>query len=152
MRETLNCLSHLDHVDTEKQMMKKLSTQLSGWDWTWSTLNTFCWVIRSVSGSVMEEQMLKKLSKQLSGEDCTWNTLNTLCWAIRSISGSMMEERMIRGGDPKSIFIENGFREFELRILLPLAGRPMVHHPISACKRVSFFASHYFCVYVITDR
>jgi NDP-sugar pyrophosphorylase family protein len=23
--------------------------------------------------------------------------------------------------------------------LFPLAGQPMVHHPISACKRVSFF-------------
>ncbi|VVA11462.1 PREDICTED: EXPORTIN [Prunus dulcis] len=56
MRETLIYLSHLDHEDTEKQMLKKLSKQLSGEDWAWNNLNTLCWAIGSISGSMMEEQ------------------------------------------------------------------------------------------------
>ncbi|KAE9612844.1 putative CRM1 domain-containing protein [Lupinus albus] len=56
MRETLIYLSHLDHDDTEKQMLRKLSKQLSGEDWTWNNLNTLCWAIGSISGSMMEEQ------------------------------------------------------------------------------------------------
>ncbi|XP_057506831.1 protein EXPORTIN 1A-like isoform X2 [Actinidia eriantha] len=56
MRETLIYLSHLDHEDTEKQMLKKLSKQLRGEDWTWNTLNTLCWAIGSISGSMLEEQ------------------------------------------------------------------------------------------------
>uniref|UniRef100_A0A6N2K5A2 Exportin-1 C-terminal domain-containing protein n=1 Tax=Salix viminalis TaxID=40686 RepID=A0A6N2K5A2_SALVM len=49
MRETLIYLSHLDHEDTEKQMLKKLSKQLSGEDWNWNNLNTLCWAIGSIS-------------------------------------------------------------------------------------------------------
>ncbi|KAI5657416.1 hypothetical protein M9H77_26209 [Catharanthus roseus] len=56
MRETLIYLSHLDHEDTEKQMLKKLSKQLNGEDWTWNNLNTLCWAIGSISGSMVEEQ------------------------------------------------------------------------------------------------
>ncbi|KAK7379193.1 hypothetical protein VNO80_04646 [Phaseolus coccineus] len=37
-------------------MLRKLSKQLSGEDWTWSNLNTLCWAIGSISGSMMEEQ------------------------------------------------------------------------------------------------
>ncbi|XP_027103461.1 protein EXPORTIN 1A [Coffea arabica] len=56
MRETLIYLSHLDHEDTEKQMLRKLNKQLNGEDWTWNNLNTLCWAIGSISGSMMEEQ------------------------------------------------------------------------------------------------
>ncbi|XP_009417956.2 protein EXPORTIN 1A [Musa acuminata AAA Group] len=56
MRETLIYLSHLDHEDTEQQMLKKLSKQLSGEEWSWNNLNTLCWAIGSISGSMMEEQ------------------------------------------------------------------------------------------------
>ncbi|KAL8233051.1 hypothetical protein R6Q57_002829 [Mikania cordata] len=56
MRETLIYLAHLDHDDTEKQMLKKLSKQLNGEDWTWNNLNTLCWAIGSISGSMMEDQ------------------------------------------------------------------------------------------------
>nr|XP_043627254.1 protein EXPORTIN 1A-like [Erigeron canadensis] len=56
MRETLVYLTHLDHNDTEKQMLKKLSKQLNGEDWTWNNLNTLCWAIGSISGSMMEDQ------------------------------------------------------------------------------------------------
>nr|QEL13144.1 XPO1a [Nicotiana benthamiana] len=56
MRETLIYLSHLDHDDTEKQMLKKLGKQLNGEDWSWNNLNTLCWAIGSISGSMMDEQ------------------------------------------------------------------------------------------------
>ena len=39
-------------------MLRKLSKQLSGEDWTWNNLNTLCWAIGSISGSMMEEQVL----------------------------------------------------------------------------------------------
>ncbi|KAH9607356.1 hypothetical protein KSS87_020127 [Heliosperma pusillum] len=56
MRETLIYLTHLDHDDTEQQMLRKLSKQLNGEDWSWNNLNTLCWAIGSISGSMMEEQ------------------------------------------------------------------------------------------------
>ncbi|VAI40690.1 unnamed protein product [Triticum turgidum subsp. durum] len=56
MRETLIYLSHLDHEDTEQQMLKKLTKQLNGEDWSWNNLNTLCWAIGSISGSMVEEQ------------------------------------------------------------------------------------------------
>ncbi|KAL0911332.1 hypothetical protein M5K25_019465 [Dendrobium thyrsiflorum] len=56
MRETLIYLTHLDHEDTEQQMLKKLSKQLTGEDWAWNNLNTLCWAIGSISGSMVEEQ------------------------------------------------------------------------------------------------
>jgi exportin-1 len=51
MRETLIYLSHLDYEDTELQMLEKLRGQMSG-TWTWNGLNTLCWAIGSISGSM----------------------------------------------------------------------------------------------------
>ncbi|CAI9767781.1 unnamed protein product [Fraxinus pennsylvanica] len=56
MKETLIYLAHLDHEDTEKQMLEKLSKQSNGEDYTWNNLNTLCWAIGSISGSMVEEQ------------------------------------------------------------------------------------------------
>lgn len=39
------------------QMLTKLSKQLNGEDWTWNNLNTLCWAIGSISGSMVEEQV-----------------------------------------------------------------------------------------------
>ena len=33
-----------------------LQMQLSGRDWTWGALNTLCWAMGSISGSMAEEQ------------------------------------------------------------------------------------------------
>ncbi|KAK1314488.1 hypothetical protein QJS10_CPA06g01318 [Acorus calamus] len=60
MRETLIYLAHLDHEDTEQQMLTKLSKQLNGEDWSWNNLNTLCWAIGSISGSMVEEQVVLK--------------------------------------------------------------------------------------------
>eukprot|EP00884_Botryococcus_braunii_P004854 jgi/Botrbrau1/1436/Bobra.0063s0127.1 len=56
MHETLVYLSHLDHEDTENQMLEKLRLQLNGKEWSWQALNTLCWAIGSISGSMAEEQ------------------------------------------------------------------------------------------------
>jgi hypothetical protein len=51
MRETLVYLSNLDHDDTERQMLERLRAQMTG-NWTWNGLNTLCWAIGSISGSM----------------------------------------------------------------------------------------------------
>lgn len=56
MRETLVYLSHLDHDDTESQMLEKLALQLNGKEWSWNRLNTLCWAIGSISLTMAEEQ------------------------------------------------------------------------------------------------
>ncbi|URD74343.1 CRM1 C terminal [Musa troglodytarum] len=43
-------------VLVQYKMLKKLSKQLSGEEWSWNNLNTLCWAIGSISGSMMEEQ------------------------------------------------------------------------------------------------
>eukprot|EP00241_Pyramimonas_parkeae_P000677 CAMPEP_0114249878 /NCGR_PEP_ID=MMETSP0058-20121206/14395_1 /TAXON_ID=36894 /ORGANISM="Pyramimonas parkeae, CCMP726" /LENGTH=1067 /DNA_ID=CAMNT_0001363489 /DNA_START=188 /DNA_END=3391 /DNA_ORIENTATION=+ len=55
MRETLVYLSHLDHSDTQNQMLEKLALQLSGKEYAWNTLNSLCWAIGSISGSMTED-------------------------------------------------------------------------------------------------
>merc|ERR1719429_941607 len=55
MRETLVYLTHLDYVDTERIMTEKLANQVNGNEWSWKKLNTLCWAIGSISGSMHEE-------------------------------------------------------------------------------------------------
>jgi len=61
MRETLIYLAHLDHDDTERQMLEKLGNQLNGREYGWQALNTLCWAVGSISGSMGEEQENKFL-------------------------------------------------------------------------------------------
>lgn len=56
MHETLVYLAHLDHDDTEAQMQARLRQQAGGRDWSWASLNTLCWAIGSISGSMAEDQ------------------------------------------------------------------------------------------------
>ncbi|KAK7791784.1 hypothetical protein R5R35_002617 [Gryllus longicercus] len=55
MRETLVYLTHLDNADTERIMTEKLQNQVNGTEWSWRNLNTLCWAIGSISGSMHEE-------------------------------------------------------------------------------------------------
>jgi len=55
MRETLVYLTHLDYMDTERIMTEKLANQVNGNEWSWKNLNTLCWAIGSISGSMHEE-------------------------------------------------------------------------------------------------
>lgn len=48
-------LTHLDYVDTEIIMTKKLQNQVNGTEWSWKNLNTLCWAIGSISGAMHEE-------------------------------------------------------------------------------------------------
>ena len=61
MRETLIYLAHLDHEDTENQMLERLANQLNGREYGWQTLNTLCWAVGSISGSMAEDQENKFL-------------------------------------------------------------------------------------------
>ena len=57
MRDTLVYLTHLNCEDTESIMLSKLSDQVrieSEFDWT--TLNTLCWAIGSISGAMSEDE------------------------------------------------------------------------------------------------
>ncbi|GLC60282.1 Exportin-1 [Pleodorina starrii] len=57
MRETLVYLCHLDYDDTEQQMLEKLRMQqVAGAKWSWGALNTLCWAIGSIAGSMADEQ------------------------------------------------------------------------------------------------
>ncbi len=75
MHETLVYLCHLDHEDTEKQMLDSLRMQIN------ARGHSFAPGAAGHNGA----------SPQRSGEG--WGALNRLCWAIGSVSGSMMEEQ-----------------------------------------------------------
>ncbi|KAI6658071.1 Exportin-1-like isoform X2 [Oopsacas minuta] len=55
MRETLVYLTHLNFINTEQIMTEKLARQVDGSEWSWKNLNTLCWAIGSISGSMHEE-------------------------------------------------------------------------------------------------
>ncbi|GMM30431.1 exportin [Martiniozyma asiatica (nom. inval.)] len=61
MREVLVYLTHLDVQDTEAIMSNKLSHQIDGTEWSWHNINTLCWAIGSISGSMDEESEKKFL-------------------------------------------------------------------------------------------
>ncbi|KAL3311369.1 Exportin-1 [Cichlidogyrus casuarinus] len=55
MRETLVYLTHLDPEDTRSIMINKLAKQVDGVEWSWHNLNTLCWAIGSISGTMQED-------------------------------------------------------------------------------------------------
>lgn len=59
MREILVYLTHLDVVDTETIMNEKLARQIDESEWSWQNINTLCWAIGSISGT-MNEDMEKR--------------------------------------------------------------------------------------------
>jgi exportin-1 len=52
MQETLKYLTYLNYVETHQIMIDKISLQLNEHDWARETLNTLCWAIGAISGSV----------------------------------------------------------------------------------------------------
>lgn len=54
-----SCLEVLANVFVWRlvQMLKKLNKQLNGEEWAWNNLNTLCWAIGSISGSMVEDQV-----------------------------------------------------------------------------------------------
>lgn len=68
MREVLVYLTHLNVVDTEQIMMAKLARQLDDSEWSWHNINTLCWAIGSISGTMnedMEKRFLVSVIKDL---------------------------------------------------------------------------------------
>lgn len=55
MRECLVYLTHLDCRDTEQKMTEKLASQVNGSEFSWKNLNTLCWAVGSISGTMGEE-------------------------------------------------------------------------------------------------
>ncbi|CAI4231357.1 unnamed protein product [Auanema sp. JU1783] len=55
MRETLVFLTHLDCKDTEQKMTDKLNSQVNGNEFSWKNLNTLCWAVGSISGTMSED-------------------------------------------------------------------------------------------------
>lgn len=68
MREVLVYLTHLDVIDTEQILSDKLNKQIDGSEWSWHNINTLCWAIGSISGSMnedMEKRFLVAVIKHL---------------------------------------------------------------------------------------
>lgn len=68
MREVLVYLTHLDVVDTEQIMSEKLARQIDESEWSWQNINTLCWAIGSISGTMnedMEKRFLVSVIKDL---------------------------------------------------------------------------------------
>lgn len=59
MREVLVYLTHCDVVDTQQIMEDKLARQIDESEWSWQNINTLCWAIGSISGT-MNEDMEKR--------------------------------------------------------------------------------------------
>jgi hypothetical protein len=59
MKDTLVYLTHLDCADTERLMLEKLNKQVEGSEWGWDALNTLCWAIGAISGTMTEEVRLR---------------------------------------------------------------------------------------------
>jgi len=68
MKEGLVYLTHLDAVDTQSIMLNKLGRQVDGSEWSWNNLNTLCWAIGSISGTLhkhIEKTFLVRVIKDL---------------------------------------------------------------------------------------
>lgn len=55
-RQVLVYLTHLDVNDMETILSAKLNAQIDGTEWSWHNINTLCWAIGSISGSMDEER------------------------------------------------------------------------------------------------
>lgn len=67
-RELLVYLTHLDVEDTERIMLDKLVKQIDGLEWSWHNINTLCWAIGLILGTMnedMERRFLVTVIKDL---------------------------------------------------------------------------------------
>ena len=58
MREALVYLTNLDTQDTQDHMLFKLQKQVDGSEWSWNNLNTLCWAVGSISGTMVSFSFL----------------------------------------------------------------------------------------------
>jgi len=52
MKQVLTYLTHLDKTNTTDVLKSKLSKQVDGTQWSWQNLNSLCWAIGSISGTM----------------------------------------------------------------------------------------------------
>ena len=79
MREAIVYLTHLNFLDTEDQMLRKLDYEIHNGKLPWNGLNTLCWAIGSISGAMSEKDEksflvavikdLLKLCEEQKGKD-----------------------------------------------------------------------------------
>ncbi|CDP21468.1 unnamed protein product [Coffea canephora] len=72
-------------------MLRKLSKQLNGEDWMWNNLNTLCWAIGSILGSMMEEQVKTDFFKAVIASNIMQMTVNSSFPWLMVISRSLKE-------------------------------------------------------------
>lgn len=56
MRDAMVFLTHLDPRNTEELMLEKLAKQVNNEEWGYDALNTLCWAIGSISGTMSEAE------------------------------------------------------------------------------------------------
>lgn len=61
MRQTLIYLTHLDQSSTEEILYDKMAKLIQGGQWPWHSLNTLCWSLGSISGTMDVEEEKKFL-------------------------------------------------------------------------------------------
>ena len=91
MKDTLVYLTNLDCADTEKIMLDKLAKQVEGSEWGWDPLNTLCWAIGAISGTMAEEVRVG----YGGAPRCTHVCL--LCHLRRSLDVEQDEKRFLVG-------------------------------------------------------
>jgi exportin-1 len=99
LQECLKALTKLDVIDTEVIMTDKLARQVDGSEWSWSNLNTLCWAVGSIAGTMSNAYLV--LSSQLVDEETEKRFL------VNFIKELLGLTEMIRGKDNKAVVASN---------------------------------------------
>lgn len=65
MREMLVYLTNLDPLDVDNLALEKLKLQMDAAHWSWDKLNSLCWAIGSISGTMDAEVRVVELQPLL---------------------------------------------------------------------------------------
>jgi len=99
LQECLKALTKLDVVDTEIIMTDKLQRQVDGSEWSWSNLNTLCWAVGSIAGTMSItsiESVLMVLDEETEKR-----------FLVNFIKELLGLTEMIRGKDNKAVVASN---------------------------------------------
>lgn len=99
LQECLKGLAKLDIVDTEVIMTEKLNRQVDGTEWSWSNLNTLCWAVGSIAGTM--SMITRQMNAKLLDEE---TEKRFLVGFIKELLGLT---EMIRGKDNKAVVASN---------------------------------------------
>jgi exportin-1 len=101
LQECLKALTKLDVIDTEVIMTDKLARQVDGSEWSWSNLNTLCWAVGSIAGTMSKPTLAKHLGLLLVDEETEKRFL------VNFIKELLGLTEMIRGKDNKAVVASN---------------------------------------------